>query len=67
MIVPEVDRLLEDLRRATTFNVTPETAEAVLDRVTDAICKVIEEVERSRQGYSYRSIYNAPQQGAMHD
>lgn len=59
MIHAEVARIIEDLKRATTFVSSPETAEQRLECVADNVAKIIERMEQSQRGKLYRSIYSS--------
>lgn len=53
----EVAMVVEDLKRATTCVIITDTVDIVLDRVTDDVCKIIEQIERANQNAFYRSPY----------
>jgi hypothetical protein len=57
LVGDEVVEVVADLKRATTYSVTAATADAVLERVADAVCKIIEQIERANENAYYTSPY----------
>lgn len=60
----EVKLIVEDLKRAASYFATPESAMGVLDRVSDDVGKIIEQIERANLNAYYRSPYEDSASGA---
>jgi len=54
----EVEVVVEDLKRASSYFATPESAMSVLMRVADDVAKITEQIERANGNACYSSPYS---------